>query len=29
MESNLWKVLHCTSTITELAVLAIYAEIHI
>jgi hypothetical protein len=26
MESNLWKALHCTSTITELAVLAIYAE---
>ena len=27
MESNLWKALHCTSTITELAVLAIYAEV--
>jgi len=26
MESNLWKALHCTSTVTELAVLAIYAE---
>ena len=26
MESNLWKALHCTSTTTELAVLAIYAE---
>ena len=26
MESNLWKALHCTSTATELAVLAIYAE---
>ena len=26
MESNLWKALHCTSTITELAVLEIYAE---
>ena len=26
MESNLWNALHCTSTITELAVLAIYAE---
>jgi hypothetical protein len=26
MESNLWKALHCTSTITELAVLAIYAK---
>ncbi|KAF8815878.1 hypothetical protein BYT27DRAFT_7078726 [Phlegmacium glaucopus] len=26
MESNLWKALHCNSTITELAVLAIYAE---
>jgi hypothetical protein len=27
MESNLWKALHCTSTVTELAVLAIYAEV--
>ena len=26
MELNLWNALHCTSTITELAVLAIYAE---
>ena len=26
MESNLWKALHCTSTTTEFAVLAIYAE---
>jgi hypothetical protein len=26
MESNLWKALHCTSTTTELGVLAIYAE---
>jgi len=25
-ESNFWKALHCTSTVTELAVLAIYAE---
>jgi len=26
METNLWKALHCPSTTTELAVLAIYAE---
>ncbi|KAF9476975.1 hypothetical protein BDN70DRAFT_811358 [Pholiota conissans] len=26
MEANLWKALNCTSTMTELAVLAIYAE---
>ena len=26
MELNLWKALHCTSTTTELAVLAIYTE---
>ena len=26
MEKNLWKALHCTSTTTELVVLAIYAE---
>jgi hypothetical protein len=26
METNLWNALHCDSTITELAVLAIYAE---
>ena len=26
METNLWKALHCTSTTTELAVLALYAE---
>ncbi len=26
METNLWNALHCSSTITELAVLAIYAE---
>jgi hypothetical protein len=26
MESNLWKALHYNSTITELGVLAIYAE---
>jgi len=27
MESNLWKALHCTSTVNELPVLAIYAEV--
>ena len=27
MESNLWKALHCTSTITELAILALYGEV--
>ena len=26
METNLWNALHCDSTMTELAVLAIYAE---
>ena len=26
MEQNLWNALHCDSTLTELAVLAIYAE---
>ena len=26
METNLWNALHCSSTTTELAVLAIYAE---
>jgi hypothetical protein len=26
MEQNLWNALHCTSTLTELAVLALYAQ---
>ena len=26
MEENLWKALHCTATLTELAVLALYAQ---